>query len=68
MYLRIIGADAERWWSVSKELRSLAEASPDALLDALDTSLARSDAPVVAIFHEDAGPVGGAHHSELCGG
>jgi len=62
------GADAERWWSVSKELRSLAEASPDALLDALDTSLARSDAPVVAIFHEDAGPVGGAHHSELLWG
>lgn len=62
------GADAKRWWSVSHELRILAEASPEAFLDALDTSLGLSDTPVVAIFHEDAGPVGHAHHSELLWG
>jgi transcriptional regulator with XRE-family HTH domain len=62
------GADAQRWWSVSRELRILAEAAPEAFLDALDGSLARDDTPVVSIFNEDGGPIGGAHHSELLWG
>jgi transcriptional regulator with XRE-family HTH domain len=62
------GADAKRWWSVSNELRTLAEASPEAFLDALDTSLGLPDTPVMKIFHEDADPWGGAHHTDLLWG
>jgi transcriptional regulator with XRE-family HTH domain len=62
------GADAKRWWSVSHELRTLAEASPEAFLDALDRSLGLPDTPVITIFNEDAGPWGGAHHSDLLWG
>jgi hypothetical protein len=62
------GADAKRWWSVSSGLRTLAEASPEAFLDALDGSLGLPDTPVVTIFHEDAGLWGGAHHTNLLWG
>lgn len=59
-------ADAERWWSLSHHLRPLAEAAPDAFLDALEKSLARDDRPVMALFQEDKGPLwGSAHHSDL---
>lgn len=62
------GADPQRWWSLSQGLRILAEAAPEAFLDALDGSLAQAGTPVVSIFNEDGGPIGGAHHSELLWG
>lgn len=58
-------ADSRRWWSLSPQLRVLAEASPEAFLDALDQSLSQNTPPVMALFREDAGLLGGAHHSEL---
>ncbi|MFZ1010724.1 MAG: helix-turn-helix transcriptional regulator [Candidatus Sulfotelmatobacter sp.] len=58
-------ADDRRWWSLSHQLRTLAEAAPDTFLDAVEQSLARSDRPVMALFKEDGGLMGGAHHSNL---
>ncbi len=58
-------ADDRRWWSISDQLRTLAEAAPDTFLDAVDHSLSRSDRPIMALFKEDGGLMGGAHHSDL---
>jgi hypothetical protein len=59
-------ADAERWYSLSHQLRTLAEAAPEKFLDAVEDSLAQEAAPVMALFKEDGGPLfGGANHSEL---
>jgi transcriptional regulator with XRE-family HTH domain len=62
------GADAERWWSLSPHLVTLAEASPEAFLSALDESLSQASPAVMALFNEDPGPLGAAHHSELLWG
>ena len=60
------GADRSRWWSISDELRVLAEVSPDAFMTAVEDSLAEPDQPVMELFKEDAGPVmGRAYHSNL---
>ena len=61
----IDGADSQRWWSISPQLQVLAEAAPDVFLEALDESLGHGDPPIMALFAEDAGPFGGAHHTEL---
>ncbi len=58
-------ADSQRWWSLSRELRTLAEAAPAVFLDAVDQSLMESESPVMALFKEDGGLFGGAHHSNL---
>ena len=58
-------ADERRWWSVSAQLQTLAEAAPEVFLDAVDTSLAKGDRPVMALFIEDGGPFGAANHSNL---
>lgn len=59
-------ADERRWWSLSGELRTLAEISPDAFMDAVEQSLSRNDRPIMALFKEDAGPLmGRAYHSHL---
>lgn len=58
-------ADDRRWWSISHQLRTLAEAAPGTFLDAVEQSLARPDQPIMALFKEDGGLMGGAHHSEL---
>jgi hypothetical protein len=61
----IDGADSERWWAIAPQLRVLAEASPEAFLEALDASLGQTDPPVMALFQEDPGLIGAAHHTEL---
>lgn len=58
-------ADAVRWWSLSQQIRFLAEAAPDQFLSALDDSLQRNNPPIMELFKEDGGLVGGAHHSDL---
>jgi hypothetical protein len=58
-------ASAERWWSISPQIQVLAEASPAIFLAAVDESLAKPAPPVMALFQEDAGPLGSAHHAEL---
>jgi transcriptional regulator with XRE-family HTH domain len=58
-------ADESRWWSMSDQLRTLAEAAPETFLDAVDGSLIRDDQPIMTLFKEDGGPMGVAHHSDL---
>jgi transcriptional regulator with XRE-family HTH domain len=58
-------ADESRWWSMSSQLRTLAEAAPETFIDAVEASLIREDQPIMALFKEDGGPMGAAHHSDL---
>lgn len=55
-------ADRQRWWSLSRDFRLLAEASPQKFLDAIDASLDREDPPIRALFSPDGGGVFGAEH------
>lgn len=55
-------ADPQRWWSLSRDLRLLAEASPKAFLSAIEDSLEQSDPPIRALFGADEGGVFGAEH------
>lgn len=43
-------ADPERWWSLSREFRLLAEASPPRFLSAIERSLDHEDPPIRALF------------------
>ena len=55
-------ADRRRWWSLSRDFRLLAEASPNAFLTAIEDSLDRNDPPISALFGHDEGGVFGAEH------
>jgi hypothetical protein len=61
------GADGTRWLSVSPHLQALAEAAPEALLQSVEESLDRSDAPVTRLITEtnDSGVMGRCWHAEL---
>ena len=59
-------ADPERWWSLSRDFRLLAEASPDAFLSAVEDSLDQNDPAVGVLFgHDDGGLFGAEHLSDL---
>ena len=59
-------ASAERWWSLSDQLRELAEAAPDIFLEYVEDSLAKNDPPIIALFKEDEGGLfGRSYHAEL---
>jgi hypothetical protein len=66
---RLLGnADAERWWSLHRDLRVLAEASPEQFLDAVDKSLTKNDPPIMKLFDEGKGDIlfsGGGEHPHL---
>jgi transcriptional regulator with XRE-family HTH domain len=66
---RLLGnADAERWWSLHRDLHVLAEASPVQFLDAVDKSLTKNDPPIMKLFDEGSGNIlfgGGGEHSHL---
>ena len=55
-------ADAQRWWSLSRDFRLLAEASPDAFMSAVEGSLEQNDPPIRVLFGQDEGGVFGAEH------
>jgi hypothetical protein len=55
-------ADQRRWWSLSRDFRLLAEASPDAFLSAVEDSLDQDDPPISALFGHDEGGVFGTEH------
>jgi transcriptional regulator with XRE-family HTH domain len=55
----LMNADERRWWSLSSRMEALAEACPDAFLDALEDSLDRDRAPVMVLFQEDEGGLAG---------
>lgn len=59
-------ADARRWWSLSSDFRLLAEASPNAFLNAIEDSLDQNDPPIAALFDSDGdGPFATEHLSDL---
>lgn len=59
-------ADERRWWSLSSEMRTLAEISPEVFLSSVEHSLSREDPPVMVLFKEDNSPfTGRAYHSHL---
>jgi transcriptional regulator with XRE-family HTH domain len=59
-------ADAVRWWSLSSQLQVLAEASPEEFLSAVEDSLNKNSKPVLELFVEGGGPMGGAaYHANL---
>ncbi len=55
-------ADERRWWSLSRDFRLLAEASPAAFLSAVEDSLDQKDPPILSLFGSDDGGVFGAEH------
>ncbi|NPU13518.1 helix-turn-helix transcriptional regulator [Bradyrhizobium sp. 83002] len=59
-------ADAVRWWSLSSQLQVLAEASPEEFLGAVEDSLNTNSKPILELFVEGGGPMGGsAYHANL---
>jgi transcriptional regulator with XRE-family HTH domain len=59
-------ADQRRWWSLCRDFRLLAEASPAAFLTAVEDSLDQNDPPIGALFgHDEAGVFGAEHLSDL---
>ncbi|APO56892.1 helix-turn-helix domain-containing protein [Bradyrhizobium diazoefficiens] len=56
------GADQRRWWSLSRDFRLLAEASPNAFLTAIEDSLDQNDPPIRSLFGSDEGGVFGTEH------
>lgn len=60
---KVLGnADDRRWWSLSRDFRLLAEASPGAFLDAVEESLDQDSPPIGALFGDDEGGIFGAEH------
>lgn len=51
-------ANAQRWWSLSGDLRSLAEAAPEVFLDAVEHSLDQDSPPIRVLFGSVEGGVG----------
>lgn len=56
------GADAQRWWSLSRDFQLLAEAAPDAFLDAVDDSLDQDSPPIESLFGRDETPFFNTEH------
>lgn len=62
----LMGADRQRWWSLSRDFRLLAEASPDSFLSAIEDSLDQEDPPIRSLFvADDDGMFGTEHLSDL---
>jgi hypothetical protein len=55
-------ADGRRWWSLSRDFRLLAEASPSAFLAAIEDSLDQNDPPIRALYGADEGGVFATEH------
>lgn len=55
-------ADQRRWWSLSRDFRLLAEASPGAFLDAIEDSLDQNDPPIRALFNAEEGSAFGREY------
>ncbi|MDR5815078.1 helix-turn-helix domain-containing protein [Caballeronia sp. LZ033] len=55
-------ADRQRWWSLSRDFRLLAEAAPKTFLKVIEDSLDQSDPPIRSLFAVDEGGVIGTEH------
>ena len=49
------GTEPQRWWSLARDFRLLAEASPATFLSAIEDSLDQSDPPIRALFRREEG-------------
>lgn len=58
----LLNADSQRWWSLSRDFRLLAEASPAAFLDSIEDSLDQDDPPIRALFETGGDSVFGTEH------
>ncbi|WP_255319404.1 helix-turn-helix domain-containing protein [Acetobacter indonesiensis] len=58
----LANADQQRWWSLSRDYRLLAEASPNAFLSAIEESLDQNDPAILALFGRDEDDLFGAEH------
>jgi transcriptional regulator with XRE-family HTH domain len=61
-------ADACRWWSLSEDLRLLAEVAPRAFLEAVEDSLTAPGAPITVLLKEDTGLFARSYLSNLLWG
>jgi transcriptional regulator with XRE-family HTH domain len=57
--------DPHRWWSLSRDFRLLAEASPHIFLDSIQDSLDQEQPPIRALFGTEEGVFGTEHLSDL---
>jgi hypothetical protein len=48
-------ADARLWWSLRRDFKRLAEASPAAFLEAVETGLDSDDPPIMSLFRSEDG-------------
>lgn len=48
-------ADARLWWSLSRDFRLLAEASPSAFLEGIESGLEGDNPPIMSLFRSDQG-------------
>jgi transcriptional regulator with XRE-family HTH domain len=55
-------ADQQRWWSLSRDFRLLAEASPDSFLTAIEDSLDQDTPSIGVLFGHDKGGLFGTEH------
>lgn len=55
-------ADGRRWWSLSRDFRLLAEASPESFMSAVEESLDQSSPPIAALFGSDEGGLTGTEY------
>ncbi|MEG3147413.1 helix-turn-helix transcriptional regulator [Sphingomonas sp. RT2P30] len=55
-------ADQQRWWSLSRDFRLLAEAAPNAFLSAIEESLDANDPAIAILFGTDEGGLHGAEY------
>lgn len=51
----LAAADAELWWSLSDDLRRLAEASPRSFLESVEVGLDSAQQPIMSLFRSDDG-------------
>jgi transcriptional regulator with XRE-family HTH domain len=58
-------ASRQRWWSLSRDFRPLAETAPTTFMDAVEDSLRQNNPPILSLFGADGGPFGGEHLSDL---
>ncbi len=55
-------AAAQRWWSLSRDFRLLAEAAPETFMEVVDESLSKNDPPIAALFGVDEDPMFGSEN------
>ncbi|MBY4640512.1 helix-turn-helix domain-containing protein [Gluconacetobacter entanii] len=62
----LTNADQRLWWSLSRDFRLLAEASPNAFLSAIEDCLDQDNTPILSLFaHDEGNPFGVDYLSNL---